>query len=85
MLMLRHKPGIDVSHETAGVWWDPSHRAAMTAIGIAEHQERFRWLDNRADNLHRPFGRRERATVKIWNQKIVSKIPLYPFFSLQSH
>ena len=85
MLMMRHKLGIGIGHETAGVWWDRSHRAAMKAIGIAEHQERCRWLDNRAENLHRPFRRRERATVKIWNQKIVSKIPLYPFFSLQSH
>jgi putative transposase len=39
----------------------PSYRAAMKAIGNAGRQETGRHLNNRAENSHLPFRRRERA------------------------
>ena len=38
-----------------------SYRAAMNLIGNAADQECGRWLNNRAENSHHPFRRRERA------------------------
>jgi putative transposase len=38
-----------------------SYGAAMKAIGAANLQETGRWLNNRAENSHLPFRRRERA------------------------
>jgi putative transposase len=41
-----------------------SYGAAMKAMGIVERQECGRWLNNRAENSHPPFRRRERAMAK---------------------
>ena len=41
-----------------------SYGAAMTVIGNADRQETGRWLNNRAENSHQPFRRRERAMAK---------------------
>ena len=41
-----------------------SYRAAMNIIGNAERQETGRWRNNRAENSHQPFRRRERAMAK---------------------
>jgi len=41
-----------------------SYGAALKEIGAAERQETGRWLNNRAENLHRPFRRRERAMLR---------------------
>ena len=38
-----------------------SYGAAMKAIGNQDRQEVRRWLNNRAENSHQPFRRRERA------------------------
>ena len=38
-----------------------SYGAAMKVIGNAAAQERGRWLNNRSENSHQPFRRRERA------------------------
>jgi len=38
-----------------------SYGAAMKVIGAADLQETGRWLNNRAENSHLPFRRRERA------------------------
>ena len=38
-----------------------SYGAAMKALGNAGRQETGRWLNNRAENSHLPFRRRERA------------------------
>lgn len=37
-----------------------SYPAAMTEIGNADRQEVGRWINNRAENSHQPFRRRER-------------------------
>ena len=41
-----------------------SYRAAMNVIGNAERQETGRWLNNRAENSHQPFRRREKAMAR---------------------
>ncbi len=41
-----------------------SYGAAMKVIGDAMKQETGRWLNNRAENSHQPFRRRERAMLR---------------------
>ena len=50
-----------------------SYRAAMKVIGNAERQETGRWLNNRAENSHQPFRRRERAMAKFRSAKSLQK------------
>ena len=38
-----------------------SYGAALRDLGIADRQETGRWANNRAENSHLPFRRRERA------------------------
>ncbi len=38
-----------------------SYRAALTELGATEKQQTGRWLNNRVENSHLPFRRRERA------------------------
>ncbi len=40
-----------------------SYRAAMNELGNAEKQEIVRWANNRVENSHLPFRRRERAML----------------------
>ena len=41
-----------------------SYGAAMKVVGNADRQETGRWLNNRAENSHLPFRRRERAMLR---------------------
>ena len=41
-----------------------SYRAAMVQLGSARRQEIGRWLNNRGENSHLPFRRRERAMLR---------------------
>jgi putative transposase len=50
-----------------------SYGAAMKAMGIVERQECGRWLNNRAENSHQPFRRRERAMAKFRDVKTLQK------------
>ncbi len=50
-----------------------SYRAAMNVIGNADRQETGRWLNNRAENSHQPFRRRERAMARFRNFKTLQK------------
>ena len=50
-----------------------SYRAAMKEIGNASRQETERWLNNRAENSHQPFRRRERAMAKFRSAKTLQK------------
>ena len=43
------------------------------AIGNAADQECGRWLNNRAENSHQPFRRRERAMAKFRDMKTLQK------------
>ncbi len=46
-----------------------SYRAAMKEIGNEARQEIGRWLNNRVENSHQPFRRRERAMAKFRSAK----------------
>ena len=50
-----------------------SYRAAMKAIGNKARQETGLWLNNRAENSHQPFRRRERAMAKFRSVKSLLK------------
>jgi putative transposase len=46
----------------------------MNVIGNAAGQECGRWLNNRVENLHQPFRRREDAMSKFWDLKTLQKL-----------
>ncbi len=50
-----------------------SYRAAMREIGNEARQETGRWLNNRAENSHQPFRRRERAMARFRSFKSLQK------------
>ena len=50
-----------------------SYTAAMKEIGIADRQETRRWANNRAENSHQPFRRRERAMLRFRRTKTLQK------------
>lgn len=45
------------------------YKAAMNEIGNADLQEVGRWANNRAENSHLPFRRRERAMLRVRRMK----------------
>ena len=51
----------------------PSYRAAMTVIGNAAARTCGRWLNNRAENSHQPFRRREAAMANFRGVKTLQK------------
>ena len=46
-----------------------SYGAALKELGGTERQEMSRWLNNRAENSHQPFRRRERAMLRFRRMK----------------
>ena len=50
-----------------------SHKAAIKVIGNEARQQTGRWLNNRAENSHQPFRRRERAMAKFRDIKTLQK------------
>jgi len=50
-----------------------SYRAAFKVLRIARRQERGRWLNNRAENSHQHFRRRERALAGFRDIKTLQK------------
>ena len=50
-----------------------SYRAAMREIGNEARQSTGRWLNNRAENSHQPFRRRERAMANFRSAKSLQK------------
>ena len=50
-----------------------SYGAAMKVIGNADKQETGRWLNNRAENSHQPFRRRERAMLRFRRMRTLQK------------
>ena len=86
---LLHERGIEISHETVRFWWNTmkrfgpphvivtdllrSYGAAMKVIGNADKQETGRWLNNRAENSHLPFRRRERAMLRFRRTRSLQK------------
>ena len=50
-----------------------SYGAAMKIVGNAKKQETGRWLNNRAENSHLPFRRRERAMLRFRRMRSLQK------------
>jgi putative transposase len=68
----------------------PSYRAAMVTIGNAATQECGDRLNNRAENSHQPFRRRERAMAKFRDVKTLQKFAtvhasIHNHFNLERH
>jgi putative transposase len=50
-----------------------SYPAAMRKLGNLDRREMGRWLNNRAENSHLPFRRRERAMLRFRQMKTLQK------------
>jgi len=50
-----------------------SYGAAMDDLGCRERQEIGRWANNRVENSHLPFRRRERAMLRFRQMKTLQK------------
>ena len=50
-----------------------SYGAAMKVVGNAPKQETGRWLNNRSENSHHPFRRRERAMQRFRKMRSLQK------------
>jgi putative transposase len=61
-----------------------SYGAAIKAIGIVARQGRGRWLNNRAENSHQPFRRREGAMAKFRDIRTLQKFAAV-HASIQNH
>ena len=67
-----------------------SYRAAMKDLGNEEKQEIGRWANNRVENSHLPFRRRERAMLRFRRMKTLQKFAsvhanVHNHFNLQRH
>lgn len=67
-----------------------SYPAAMRELGNLERREMGRWLNNRAENSHLPFRRRERAMLRFRQMKSLQKFALvhaniHNHFNLERH
>jgi len=45
----------------------------MMVVGVSDRQQCGRWLNNRAENSHQPFRRREGAMAKFRDEKTLRK------------
>ncbi len=50
-----------------------SYRAALRELGAIEKQQTGRWLNNRVENSHLPFRRRERAMKRFRRMQSLQK------------
>jgi putative transposase len=50
-----------------------SYKAAMVGLGCEQKQEIGRWANNRVENSHLPFRRRERAMQRFRQMKSLQK------------
>jgi putative transposase len=67
-----------------------SYRAAMKVIGNADSQKTGRWPNNRAENSHQPFRRREQAMTKLRSTMSLQKFgalhgSIYNHFTQERH
>ncbi|MBI1236222.1 MAG: IS6 family transposase [Alphaproteobacteria bacterium] len=67
-----------------------SYRAAMKVIGNEDKQDVGRWLNNRAENSHLPFRRRERAMLRFRRMRSLQKFvavhsSVHNHFNLERH
>jgi putative transposase len=50
-----------------------SYGAALKDLGVSDRQETGRWLNNRGENSHLPFRRRERAMLRFRRMRTLQK------------
>ncbi len=50
-----------------------SYGAALKDLGLSDNRETGRWLNNRAENSHQPFRRRERAMLRFRRMRSLQK------------
>jgi putative transposase len=67
-----------------------SYRAAMKVIGNADKRQTVRLLNNRAENSHQPFRRRERAMLGFRRMRSLQKFAsihstVHNHFNLERH
>ena len=67
-----------------------SYKAAMTDLGNSDKQEIGRWANNRVENSHLPFRRRERAMLRFRQMKSLQKFAsvhanVHNHFNAQRH
>ena len=67
-----------------------SYKAAMKVIGNERKQDVGRWLNNRAENSHLPFRRRERAMLRFRRMRSLQKFvavhsSVHNHFNLERH
>jgi putative transposase len=67
-----------------------SYKAAMVELGCDEKQEVGRWANNRVENSHLPFRRRERAMSRFRRMKTLQKFAsvhasMHNHFSQERH
>ncbi len=67
-----------------------SYKAAMTTLGNTYKQEVGRWANNRVENSHLPFRRRERAMLRFRQMKSLQKFAsvhtnVHNHFNLERH
>ena len=67
-----------------------SYKAAMSELGKAKKQEVGRWANNRVENSHLPFRRRERAMLRFRQMKSLQKFAsvhanVHNHFNLERH
>ena len=67
-----------------------SYPAAMKQLGIEDCREMGRWLNNRAENSHLPFRRRERVMLRFHQMKSLQKFAsvhanVHNHFNLDRH
>ena len=72
---------------TDGLW---SYKAAMTDLGGTDKQDVRRWANNRVENSHLPFRRRERAMQWFKRMKSLQKFAsvhanVHHHFNLERH
>tara|TARA_B100000315_G_scaffold173208_1_gene161632 strand:- start:9820 stop:10527 length:708 start_codon:yes stop_codon:yes gene_type:complete len=68
----------------------PSYRAAMKLIGNANIQKTGRWVNNRAENSHLPFRRREFAMLRFRRMRSLQKfasihLSIFNHFNKERH
>tara|TARA_R100001244_G_scaffold86820_10_gene66499 strand:- start:37648 stop:38355 length:708 start_codon:yes stop_codon:yes gene_type:complete len=67
-----------------------SYPAAMRDLGNVDRRDMGRWLNNRAENSHLPFRRRERAMLRFRQMKTLQKFvsvhaSIYNHFNSERH
>lgn len=67
-----------------------SYPAAMKVLGVEDRREMGRWLNNRAENSHLPFRRRERVMLRFRQMKSLQKFAsvhanVHNHFNLDRH